>query len=54
MRGIWANPHPPASFSDGDVIIGNGEFVGKTFRFIKTGMNGGSFFIETSNTLDTN
>ena len=54
MRGFYQICHPIASFSDGQIIQGAGDFDGRTFYVIKPSFNAGMYCIETSNTLETN
>jgi hypothetical protein len=48
VPGIWQLSHPVASFTIGDTFNGSGEFVGKTFEFVR--VVNGMMAIETSNT----
>ena len=52
-RGLWATAHSASSFTEGQVITGANETVGKTFAVMKTGA-GGAILVETSNTVETN
>lgn len=54
LRGLWHFGHPIASAADGDTFSGAGDLAGKTFLVIKTGLNGGLYVVETSNTWDSN
>ena len=54
MRGMYHICHPIASFYDGQMFYGTGEYFGKTFMVIKQGFNGGMWCIETSPTIETN
>jgi hypothetical protein len=54
MRGMYQVCHPIASFSDGEVFAGAGDYAGKTFMIVKQGVNGGIWLIETSNTVESN
>lgn len=54
FRGLYQICHPVASFSDGQTLLGGGDYAGKSFRVIKTSVNGGMWALETSNTVETN
>lgn len=54
LRGLWEFGHPIASAADGDTFSGAGDLAGKTFLVIKTGLNGGLYVVETSNTWESN
>lgn len=54
MRGLWAFLHPVASVIDGDILIGSGELVGKTFLVVKSSGTGGLYIMETSDTVESN
>jgi hypothetical protein len=63
MRGFWCIMHPFSSLANGDTVngAGSGELTGKSFLFLKFGVNGGLtnaqdsiYTLETSNTLETN
>lgn len=54
FRGLYHTMHPIATFSDGQAITGAGDYAGKTFQAVKQGVNAGMWFVETSNTLETN
>ncbi len=55
LRGLYGSLHPQASaIVDGDTFSGAGSLAGRTFDVVKAGSNTTTYFIETSNTLDTN
>jgi hypothetical protein len=55
LRGCYQVCHPIATFSDGQVISGTGDYAGKTFQIVKTIFNNNSCVaMETSNTVETN
>ena len=57
FRGLWQAGHNTSNFSDGDTFTGSGSLAGKTFMTIKSiGVSAipGSFFLEISDTWDTN
>ena len=54
MRGLWHACHASASFTDTQTFTGSVDFPGRTFQTFVPGGNGGVFFIETSDTLETN
>lgn len=54
LRGVY---HPfvnVAYLPIGTLVNGSGIYAGKQFRYMKKGGSGGGWFIEVSNTLDTN
>lgn len=53
-RGLYHPLHPTTAFTNGQIISGSGDFVGKTFMMIQLGRNGGHWALETSPTLETN
>lgn len=54
LRGFYHQVHAVANFGDGDTFGGAGLLSGRSFKMIKSSMNGGVYTMETSNTLDTN
>ena len=54
FRGLYHSAHPLATFADGQVISGAADYAGKTLQAVKRGISGGMWFVETSNTLETN
>ena len=54
MRGFYHLCHPTSSFTDGQVFSGSGDFPNRTFRVIVPTGNNGAYFMETSDTLETN
>jgi hypothetical protein len=53
-RGLYHTMHPLATFTDGQVINGAGDYAGKTFQVISKGVNNGMWIVETSATVETN
>lgn len=54
MRGFWHVCHASSSFTDGQVFTGSVDFPGRTFQSVTPGATNSSYFIETSDTLETN
>jgi len=54
LRGLWYPCHPMASFSDGMVISGSGDYSSRQFNVIKPGWGGGVFLMEITNTVEIN
>lgn len=54
MRGFYQLLHPVTNYVDRQIFSGSGDSVGKTFEIVKSACNAGLYFIETSDTLDTN
>jgi hypothetical protein len=54
MRGFYQFCHAIGVLSDAEIITGDGDYTGKTFRVVLKGGNLGVYLIETSNTLETN
>ena len=59
LRGVLSGCHAASHFVDGDTISGSGDYAGKTFMVFKlihsgTGSYSTVFFLETSNTWETN
>jgi len=54
LRGYYQMCHPVGNFADGQIINGSGDFAGKIFLIIKSGVVGGFWAIETSPTVITN
>ena len=55
FRGLYQPGHASSNFSDGQTIQGSGDYSGKSFYVVRPGYSGASvWFLETSNTLDTN
>jgi len=54
LRGLYVSPHNPDMFVEGQVIAGGGDYAGKEFMIIKNGVNGGVWFVEISETVETN
>jgi hypothetical protein len=54
IRGLYHSGHATTTWADGQVVTGGGDFAGKTLQAVKLGINGGMWFVETSNTLETN
>jgi hypothetical protein len=54
MRGFWNILHSPTNFSDGEIIYGTNENVGRVFQVIKPSYNTYMAAIEISNTVETN
>lgn len=54
FRGYYQVLHSAANFTDGQIINGSGDFIGKTFLIITRGFNNGFWAIETSPTVITN
>lgn len=54
LRGLYQPLHPIANFVDGQIFSGSLDYNGKTFMVIKTTPNSGMYFLETSNTVQTN
>ena len=54
LRGLYHSAHTLATWSDGQVLTGAGDFAGKTLQAVSKGINSGMWFIETSATVETN
>jgi hypothetical protein len=54
LRGLYQVLHPVASFVDGQIISGSGEYVGKGFQIIHQSVVGSFWAIETTPTVDKN
>ena len=54
MRGMYQVCHPIASFYDGQIFGGSGDYAGKTFQIVKGGLSNGFVAIEISATVETN
>jgi hypothetical protein len=54
MRGLWHVCHASSSFTDGQTFTGSNDFQGRTFQVIAPSGNSGVYFMETSDTLETN
>jgi len=54
FRGLYMCAHQYTLFSDGQTLAGAGDYAGKTFQVVHRGGNGGIWFVETSNTVETN
>jgi hypothetical protein len=55
MRGFYQYLHAIANVVDGQTFTGSADFPGRTFEVIKqTGNGPGVYFMETSDTLETN
>jgi hypothetical protein len=54
MRGFHQFLHAISNVSDGQVFTGSGEFAGRNFQVVKQTGNSGVYFMETTNTLETN
>jgi hypothetical protein len=54
MRGMYHLCHPINSFTDGQILYGANSYSGKTFQVVFPGYNGGTWLIETSNTVEVN
>jgi len=54
MRGFYHFCHSPSGVSDGQQFTGSGTYAGKSFQVVKSSANSCVYFLETSNTLDTN
>lgn len=54
MRGFWHFCHAATGASDGDVITGSQDLLGRSFYMVKSGGGGGIYTLETSNTWETN
>jgi hypothetical protein len=54
IRGMFHSAHPLATWADGQVITGAADYVGKTLQAVSPGYSAGMWFIETSNTVETN
>jgi len=54
FRGLYMPVHSYTNFSDGQTFTGSGDYSGKTFQVVTRGGNYGVWFVETSNTVETN
>jgi hypothetical protein len=54
FRGLYHSAHPLATWTDGQVVSGASDYAGKTLQAVVKGVNSGMWFVETSNTLETN
>lgn len=56
LRGLYQICHPKATFADGQVITGAGDFAGKSFRIIRDVRSSvdAQIAVEVSATLETN
>lgn len=54
LRGMFHSAHPLATFADGQVISGAGDYAGKTLQVVSRSVNLGLWVLETSNTVETN
>jgi hypothetical protein len=55
LRGLYHPCHPVSSLSDGQIVVGGGDYAGKSFMVIKTDITGNSvWMLEISNTVETN
>lgn len=54
MRGFYHFLHAISNVSDGQVFTGSGEFAGRNFEVVKQTGNAGVYFMETTDTLETN
>lgn len=56
LRGLYQVCHPKATFADGQVITGAGDYAGKTFQIIRDVRSSvdAHIAVETSATLETN
>jgi hypothetical protein len=54
LRGLYHICHPIASFTDGQQLVGAGDYSGKTIQVIKSTVNSGILGIEISATVETN
>jgi hypothetical protein len=54
MRGFWHFCHISGSVTDGQTFTGSADFPSRTFQVVAASANLGVYFMETSNTLETN
>ena len=54
FRGVYMSGHPLATFADGQVIAGAGDYAGKTLQAVSKTVTLAMWFFETSNTVETN
>jgi hypothetical protein len=54
LRGFWHLCHNCALFSDGALIQGVNDYVGRTFQLVRTLGSAGGALIEVSNSVETN
>lgn len=54
MRGFWHFCHASGSISDGQQFTASADFIGRTFQSLGQSANLAIYFIETSDTLETN
>lgn len=54
VRGLWHFGHPVTTIPDGQVISGSNAHLGKLFKKVGNGVNGGMWLVEISNTVETN
>jgi hypothetical protein len=54
FRGLYHSAHALATWANGQVVTGAADFAGKTLQAVTKGVNGGMWFVETSNTVETN
>ena len=52
MRGFYHVCHPVATFVDGQMFSGSGDYVGKIFQMVKYSGNSGIYCMEISNTVN--
>jgi len=54
FRGFYQFCHAISNVSDAQTFTGSPDFLNKTFQVVKQSVNAGVYFLETSDTLDTN
>jgi len=54
MRGFYQICHATTSLVDAQTFTSSADFPGRTFQVVQKSANAGTYFIETSNTLETN
>lgn len=54
LRGFYQFCHAISNISDGQIFTGSLDFPNRTFQVVKQSVNAGVYFLETSDTLETN